>query len=386
MQLCHLRLHNIRIIESMDVELDPGFNYIVGENGSGKTSVLEGANILSTGSSFRTNNPAHIITHGKDRLQAISSFRDASDLPLRQAGIERSRNGTFQVKLDLAVANRLSDLTQAIPLLALHPESHQLILGGPQLRRKFLDWGVFHVEPNFIATWRSYRRVLEQRNAALKEKGGRNTIEVWNRALAENGERLHQYRSDYVQALSKKIAALSEESPINSNVAGGQVKKGEGGHDHAGEENSHITRHAIQLKLRSGWSDGANLLDELTRHHERDRHYRNTTIGPHRAELVIKQGDYDVRDVLSRGQQKVLVYVLKLAQAMQLKKISGKKSIFLCDDLPSELDEKSRHWVFQQFSSAKFQVLITGIHLQNDELANFQGRLFTMEDGKLSRA
>ncbi len=354
MQFTRINFRNTRIVESASIEPGAGFNYFVGDNGAGKTSLLEGIHILSTGSSFRTRKPANLIRYEQATLQSFAEFIYRYDEKPHTIGVERARNGTTQAKIDRAHTHRLADLTQTIPILALHPEIHQLINGSPLLRRKLIDWGVFHVEPDFIATWREYKRLLEQRNAALKQAADNATISVWDKGLAEAGERLHGYRASYLSELTPFLRCL--------------LAKVEWGAD-------------MVLSIRAGWNEQIPLIDELSNALPRDRLYRSTSPGPHRAELVIKEKGNEIRHVFSRGQQKLFIYLLKIAQANHLCQVRNIHSVFLCDDLPAELDENKRKLISNELLSSGYQVFATSVNTLTTEFESLESRVFHVEHG-----
>lgn len=356
MQFCRITLRNTRILKNVHIEPGPGFNYFVGENGSGKTSLLEGINILSTGGSFRTRRPANLIRHEQAALQSFAEFTYRNDGKSRTVGVERARNGSTRVKIDREPANKLTDLTQIIPLLVLHPESNKLINGGPVQRRKLIDWGTFHVEPDFVSVWREYNRALKQRNAALKQAASDDTVTAWNGALAHAGEKLHKHRETYLSGLLPFMSRLLDKVNWNSTVS---------------------------ISIRRGWSDDHNLESELARTLKRDRLYRNTVSGPHRAELLIKQGNEEIRHVFSRGQQKLFIYLLKIAQANHLNSERNIRSVFLCDDLPSELDEKNRASICRELLDSGYQVFATSVVTLDEEFKSLQSRVFHVEHGKV---
>ena len=358
MQFHRITLRNTRNLENVSIEPGAGFNYFIGENGSGKTSLLEGIHILSTGSSFRTRKPANLIRHEQPTLQSFAEFTYRNDLRPHTVGVERARNGSTRVKIDRETTSRLTDLTHTIPLLALHPESHNLVNGGPTLRRKLIDWGVFHVEPGFISVWRDYKRALDQRNAALKHGASDEAVTVWNRILAVAGEKLHNHRVEYLSGLFPFMFQLLEKAEWRSSVS---------------------------LSLRRGWNEELTLGEELDKTLKRDRLHRNTVSGPHRAELVMKFNNEDIRHVFSRGQQKLYIYLLKIAQANHLYSVRNIRSVFLCDDMPSELDVKNRARISRALLESGYQVFATSIVALEQEFDSLQSRVFHVEHGKVQQ-
>ena len=354
MQLVRVAIRDTRNLEHIDIALGPGINYLVGQNGAGKTSILEGINILSTGVSFRSRSADKLIRHGAPTLQVFAEYVSRRDSHAHTIGVQRARSGNTRVRIDGENATRLSDLTQRLPIIALHPESHQLVMGGPSLRRKLIDWGVFHVEHSFLETWKDYRRALDQRNAALKQGAENSAILVWDETLAENGEKLHQKRERYLEHLLPFINRYLS-----------TIEWGSG----------------VTISLRRGWPEDVSLKEELQQSFNRDRTYRTTHPGPHRAELLIKHNDVEIRNTFSRGQQKLLVYLLRIAQADHIAGIRDVRSVFLCDDLPAELDREKRLLICRQLLESGYQVFATSVENLVDEFKELDSKVFHVEHG-----
>src|SRR3954470_1261896 len=165
MPLAELRIENLRCIESASFEFSPELNLIAGENGAGKTSVLEAIFLLGRGRSFRTRSSERLIRHQQPRLTV---FGRTDDAPVRQAGVEIAADGGTRARINGEAAGSLLELSGVFPVQAIDPEIHKLVDQGAERRRRWLDWFVFHVEPTFAAHWSRYNRALKQRNAALR--------------------------------------------------------------------------------------------------------------------------------------------------------------------------------------------------------------------------
>ena len=358
MQLNRVSLRNVRIVEEAGFEPGPSFNYVVGSNGSGKTSLLEGLHILSCGSSFLTKQLNSVIRHDQVSLLATADYTDPEDNSAHHAGVERGRDGSSRIRVDREDVARMSDLSRNLPVIALQPESHQLLGGGPSERRKLLDWGVFHVEHQFMEAWRDYRRSLAQRNATLKAGGDREAIRLWDPGLAASGERLTAYREAYLEQLAPILAQALASVEFGREVA---------------------------VELQRGWNQQYALAEALDRSRQRDLQYRTTTVGPHRAELHIRSEGHEIRRVFSRGQQKLFIYVLRLAQAELLRTQGGKRCLFLCDDLPAELDRENCARVVSLLGEAGYQVFASSVSTPESSLLGTEGRVFHVEHGKLGQ-
>jgi len=232
--------------------------------------------------------------------------------------------------------NRISEVTRLLPVKSLTPDSHKLIQDGPDERRAFLDWGVFHVEPTFFPTWQQFRRSLSQRNQLLREQGSISELDSWNELYLESANKLDDFRKSYVESLS-----LALEKRLVTMKA----------------------RFHVELGYRSGWSTDFSLAELLVKNLEYHRRMKTTTDGPHRAEMVILTKDAPAKQILSRGEQKVLVYLLHLAQLDLLQEKSNRQAVVLCDDLTSELDTEHSQQLVQQLVDLNGQIFVTGVDL-----------------------
>src|SRR5262245_38233811 len=189
MSLAELRIENLRCIESAALEFSSELNLIAGENGAGKTSILEAIFLLGRGRSFRTRSSERLIRYQQPKLTV---FGRTDDSPAKQAGIEIAADGGTRARINGEAAASLLELSGVLPVQAIDPEIHKLVDQGPERRRRWLDWLVFHVEPNFAAQWAKYQRALKQRNAALK--AGATEVGNWDSILVDAGNAISSAR------------------------------------------------------------------------------------------------------------------------------------------------------------------------------------------------
>lgn len=336
MILTELGIDNFRIVDHAFIEPHHALNLISGNNGSGKSSLLEAIHCLSTGHSFRSRKPRELIAHAESLYRVNAVFTNALDKRVHRAGIERTRDGKTSLRLNFEEINSLVDITRLLPLKALTPDSHKLIQEGPDLRRQFIDWGVFHVEPRFIDYWRDFRRSLSQRNQLLREGSGDKDIRIWDSLFVDSAIAIDRYRTNYIEQLTGFL-----EKRLSGMDVGFHVK----------------------LRYRSGWAQDIELSELIKRNLDYHRKMKTTTDGPHRAELVIMTDDSLARQVLSRGQQKLIVYLLHLAQLDVLRDFTQGRAIVICDDLSSELDPHNTNELIKQLLSLDCQIFVSGIDL-----------------------
>jgi DNA replication and repair protein RecF len=330
--LSKLEITNFRNLTQVVIGLSSVINIFYGKNGSGKTSLLEAIYHLSSGKSFRTSSFQRVIQNGKNQFSIFGEI-DGS-FPV---GLERNDNSKLTIRYNYNTINSIAELACLLPMLVVNQDSYNLLNDGPKTRRQFIDWGVFHVEHDiFFPYWRKFQRAIQQRNSALRQPILKKTIESWNKELVESALVIDDLRKRYIAAFTEELKNLAS---------------------------SFLDFDKVQMEYYSGWDSAKPLEAVLTGSIDKDIQCGYTNYGPHRADLRICVNEVPAQDLLSRGQQKMLVCVMKLAQAALLSKIS-KKSIFLIDDLPSELDAEKRKVLMEALLSLGAQIFVTGIELE----------------------
>jgi DNA replication and repair protein RecF len=314
-------------------------NLISGANGSGKTSLLEGIHILGMGRSFRTRQLRHAISHGSDAL--VLHGRVGGD-PAIPFGVRRQRQaGELEMRIAGERISRIASLVELLPLQLINPDAFRLLEGSPSGRREFLDWGVFHVKHDFLDVWQRFRRALKHRNALLRH--GRMddlSLGVWEQELAQWGEKLDALRSAWVEDFL----------PVFEDTLAGILPLS-----------------GLRMRYSPGWDRKRNLVDVLRQGRGADRQMGFTQQGPQRADLSIRLERRPAIEVLSRGQQKLVVSALKLAQGALLESKTGRTCLYLIDDLPAELDREHRRVFCEWLEEMRCQVFITSV--DHDALA-----------------
>ncbi|MCA1798436.1 MAG: DNA replication/repair protein RecF [Xanthomonadaceae bacterium] len=348
-----LTIQDFRCIERAELEFAPDTNLIIGPNASGKTSLLEAIFFLGRARSFRTARLGPLIRDGAHELMVTGQVRNGQrTVPV---GLRRGRRGA-EMRLGGQPLRGLADLTENFPVQILDPTVHGLLDGGPRERRKFLDWGVFHVEQSFHGYWQRYSRALKQRNVVLRSEGGRAEAIPWERELAEAGEAIDSARRVYLQAITPSLEA----------VASTLLGSGEG----------------VAAEYEPGWAAGESLADALARSWERDRSAGSTQVGPHRGDLSVRLGPHRVQDRVSRGQQKVLAGALVLTQLAEYRRRTGRAAALLADDLAAELDPAFLGRFLELAQSGGSQLFITVIRPENlPETVISSAKVFHVEHG-----
>jgi DNA replication and repair protein RecF len=357
MSLAELRLEDVRCLRSAALELHPRLNLISGENGFGKTSLLEAIYLLGRGRSFRTRHTEQLIRHGESKLLVFGrlvSPGGIADTEIGHAvGVSYHRREGIEARVDASPITSLAQLSSVFPVQVIDPGIHRLVEEGPLHRRRWLDWAVFHVEPNFILHWQNYSRALKQRNAALRS-GADPTI--WNGELVRLGELLTISRARLMDALQPYwTAALQDLDAVPATAS-----------------------------FFSGWSRDQTLHDCLTAHLERDRERGSTGYGPHRFDVVLKLQNHSVREVVSRGQQKLLGAAMALTMARYLYDMTGDRPALLLDDPAAELDELHTERLLATVGRLGGQLVVTALRPKDTPLGA-PDRVFHVEQGGVKR-
>lgn len=338
MLIRRLQVQGLRSLVDIELSPAPGFNLVTGDNGSGKTSLLEAMHLMAHGRSFRGRVRDGLVRHGEAALQVFVEWEQPGQ-DGRRAGLRHSGSG-WEARLDAAAVGHLGELCEALAVITFEPGSHALIDGSSEVRRRYIDWGLFHVERSdaggdFLSLWRRHARALKQRNALLRQARADSQLDAWEHELAQAGEAITLQRDAYVGRLQPHVdALLAEILP----AAG-----------------------AATLTLQPGWRrHELALADALLLSRERDLVQGHTTVGPHRADLKLELRDLPGRDGLSRGQAKLAALVLLLAQAAQLAAHAGHWPVLQLDDLASELDRHHQRRVLQVLADCGAQVFVTG--------------------------
>lgn len=352
-----LTLRDLRCLQGVEIRPAPDGAWLLGANGAGKTSVLEGLCLLGFGRSFRGRVSDGLIRRGASALEVMVEARDDAGQSLR-LGL-RHHGDHWEARKDGSDVSRLGDVAGSFPVLCFHPESSRLVDGPAEERRRALDWLVFHVEHDFANASRRYARALRQRNALLRSGGRDAEFDPWEQEMGDTAQRMLAFRSS---AVSLWQPALESVWPMLAEDAD-----------------------TPELSHRPGWrAEEASLQDLLLVNRERDRALGYTTIGPQRADLDLGQPFGVASGQVSRGQAKLLALALMLAQAEALLSHHGSRSLILLDDLQAELDPDRQAAVLSWVKAKRYQTLITGTDLPDTlRQRTLEWSVFHVEHGEI---
>jgi DNA replication and repair protein RecF len=360
MLITRLEAHDFRLFGTLGLDAHPRFNLVVGDNGAGKTSLLEALHVLGRGGSWRVPQAQQLARDGQAAWQVRGRVEGDGALAdwLRVTWKERET----AIQLGQA-ALPLTELVRLLPLQVLDPGMHRMLEEGPGIRRRFLDWGVFHVEHSFMPVWRRVRRALAQRNAVLRDNGPAPLLAPWTRELAEAGEQLSVLRRAHLAEVEARSRLLLE-----------RLLPGE----------------SWQLRYTQGWDAGRSYVEVLEASVERDRRQGMTGSGPQRAELGFyigatgdKHGPRAVKGRISRGQQKLLVAAFVLAQCQIVAERGGRAPALLLDDFAAELSAEFQKRLLEQLLDYPGQLFVTALELSSLLKTVPSAHMFHVEHGTL---
>ncbi len=332
MQINDLRIKDLRCIQSAELALKPGINLVTGSNGAGKTSIIEAIHLMGYGRSFRGRVRDGLIRSGTGQCEVFMRWSDNKPGE-KQAGLQHG-GSNWQARLNGQNTQSLTELCTEIPVVSFEPGSHELIGGGAEHRRRYLDWGLFHVEPEFVKQWRRYARALKQRNSLLKTQAKQDLLMPWELEMASSGEIITRFRGLYLEELNPDLVLA------------------------AGRYLPELGR--AQLDFLPGWKrSDLSLLDALSLSRTRDLQLGSTSLGPHRADWRVSYAGLPNRETLSRGQEKLTALACVMAQAENYASHKKEWPVVCMDDLASELDAEHFLQVLLHLAASQAQVVLT---------------------------
>lgn len=337
-----LQLKSFRCFEEAFFEFHPSFNFITGPNGVGKTALLEALSLLSVGHSFRTREIQPLIQACQSEMTLFAKLEGGNTL-----SVQKSKHISPQIRINAQPCLRKSELNSFLPSQVIYQDLFQIIDAGPATRRQLLDWGMFHVKPNYAGTLKQYRQALKQRNALLKIAAKPAQLAPWNQTLQELGVWIDEARTAYFSTLLPQFRKMLKD----------------------------LTSLDCDLTYFNGWEKAEqkkSLLEMLETSYASDLKKQYTQFGPHHADLQLNTANGKAKLYLSRGQQKIILMALRLAQAQVL----DKPCLYIWDDVCAELDTAHLDQLTHLMQMIPGQFFITGIDLS-------QTSMFKENEGKL---
>lgn len=361
MQVDRLIVQNLRNLANVRLENLGTVNLIHGANGAGKTSLLEAVHLICEGRSFRHGSIHPLVAKGSAECSVFGELSGFHGLARHTVGVSKRPGGHSEIRLDRDREISGLELAGLGAVQVLAQEHGDLFEGGAETRRRFIDWGLFHVEHRFLEVWRRFQAALRQRNSLLRR--GRipaAELKAWDREFISASVELHELRKQHVTRLIERVP-----STLASLVG---------------------DRFEVQLAYSSGWEARQSLEDALADRVDRDLERGFTSCGPQRADLRISCGLGAATTMLSRGQKKLVGWGLRISHTQLMAEGSEKKAIYLVDDLHAELDGRNARKIASLLEQTGAQCFVTSaMDPGNDPCVEaYQNpRLFHVEHGKV---
>lgn len=353
--LSRVALENLRNIAQAVLEPSPGMNLLVGRNGAGKTSILEGIYLLANGKSFRRGAEKSLIQSGARQLRVSARLKGGDG----DHQLKLVKSATLkQVEWDGEAIATISEAARRLPVLLLANDIVERFRAGCRGRQAIVDWGLFHVEPEFHGAWLRYRYLLRQRNEVLRQTRTA-AASNWTKELIGAGEVVTRYRVDFGARVAACFTAIASDFGVGAEAA---------------------------CSFFQGWQESQPLESALAANWERDRRLGYTIAGPHRAEPKLTWLEQPVLSAGSTGQVKLLVYLLVLAVGRVIREARAAAPLVLIDDIGAALDDSALgslvQWAHAQ-SGQSFVTDVTGTRVINQS-HNRDLAVFHVEQGRIA--
>lgn len=339
MSIHELRIHDLRCFTQLSLKFFSHLNVILAPNGSGKTTLLEALYILSCGHSFRTREITPLIRHSQSEFTIFARLFNGDSLSVHKSSVNLSR-----IKINQSLCKRTSELAYYLPCQIYYQDLFALMDGGPSLRRLMMDWGLFHVEHSYHQQLKQYYQILKQRNALLRQKKSKSCFEPWDRQLGKLGESIHELRQQYMVKLQSQMQIILQD----------------------------LSAVQCTLSYDKGWDrrqQGGSLYEYLQAQYERDIAKGYTSSGVHQADIHFLTEALSAKKVLSRGQQKMVLIAVKLAQT----ELISSPCLHLLDDVFAELDHHHVDRLLQKISNMEGQFVMTMLPASKEYIDSLSG-------------
>ena len=336
MNIRSIELKNFRNYENLEISFDEGTNILFGDNAQGKTNILEAAYMSGTTKSHKGSRDKEMIRFGEEEahLKTVVA-RGGREY---QIDMHLKKNRAKGIAIDKIPIKKASELFGILNIVFFSPEDLNIIKNGPAERRRFLDSELCQLDRIYLADLTNYNKILAQRNKLLKDMiyrpGLSDTRPVWDMQLIETGKKIIRRRKQFVDELREIV------SDIHYRISGGKEE--------------------LFLKYEPNIDD-IFFEDELSRAKEKDKKLCQTSVGPHRDDLLFSIGDIDIRKYGSQGQQRTSALSLKLSEIELVRKSISDTPVLLLDDVLSELDSSRQNYLLNNISDTQTIITCTGL-------------------------
>lgn len=344
-----LKLTQYRCFETLDIDFSKEISWFYGENGAGKSTVLESLSLLSRGRPLRKATNKAIIREGEKSALVLATISEQKER--NSLGIELQAN-SIRVRYRGRNLSR-TEAASLTPTVCLEQKDYSFSDQEPSYRRSMIDWCLFHVEQKgFYEAWKTYGKALNSRNAALRNRRPDSEVKAWDSALLSSGSLIENYREKAIKGLERELTLLTK---------------------------SLIPNYLVRTEFKNGCKGNANIASMLD-HLESDRKNGYTQFGPHRVDWQLTVGGKPAKQWLSSGQKKLLSLLATAAQIQLVKSKRDFEPLILIDDLTAELDSKSLNIALESLKSTGSQIICSSI--EREKALRNEVKLFHVKQGR----
>lgn len=366
MKIKNLKIKNFRNIRDLQITEEnlSNFNILTGDNGQGKTNLLEALYLLSANNSFRTNNYNHLVNHEAEGFNIKAGY--TSEDRYTEISLKYRRNEKKELAINRKKASKNHPYCPKVVLFT--PDDLYLVKGAPGRRRNFIDFVLRQISPEYAYLLEEYGKILKKRNLLLKKEQTENkAFSIIDQIFIEHGAQIIIHRINFINLLEKTAAKIFEQ--INENNAELKIKYALSFQINSDKVNLPVLKEKMGEEL------------EKIKHQEQNR--KTTLLGPHLDDINFYYDNRLARSFASQGQQKNIAITLKLAELYTFYKIKGFYPIFLLDEVLSELDHKKKELLLKYLEEAHFQTFLTAVNI--DDIKVNRASVFYIQKGSVRR-
>ena len=354
MLITNLKLKNFRNYQDIEIDFDEKINVFYGNNAQGKTNIIEAIFLCAIGKSFRTSKDKELVMFDKDFFNVEVNYQKSD----RDGKIKIEVSDKKNIYLNGIKNKKLSDLVGKINVVLFTPDDINILKNGPKMRRRFLDIMISQLKPNYIYSLNMYLKTLEQRNTYLKqiklEHKSAELLDVWDQKLVEYGEKIYNYRKEFIGKIKDKINFIHRDITNNNE--------------------------SIDIEYVSDFDTCENFYNSLKQSQKIDIMRGATSKGIHKDDFIVNLNEKSVSTYGSQGQNRTVVLSLKMAELQVVKDETGENPILLLDDFMSELDGERRKNFLENIGET--QVFVTCTDKLNIENLNYKS--FYVKNGSIT--
>ncbi len=364
----NLKIKNYRNFKDIDINLNNSLNIFIGDNGQGKTNLLESIYLCSIGRTFRLNSEDELINFVENK-STIDLVLDKNNYKLNiELFLEKGKRK--QVKINKIKLDKTGEMIGVLNNVIFTPDDMKIIKGSPIERRKFINIDISQIKPKYKYLLNKYKKIITQRNNLLKNyytnKENKDIIDIWNNYLIDIGTELICYRNEYINNLKKYVVNIYSDLSGNKEIFDLKYKCNIGS---ICDLDKVSIKNIFQQKINN------NIETEIQK--------KTSMYGPHKDDLIISINNKECKYFGSQGQQRSAILALKLAEIEIIKDEIGEYPILLLDDVLSELDNKRKGYLINHIKNIQTVITTTDDNDLKNLTKDFDKKIFYINDGKI---